>query len=68
MGRAIDNTASTGNVPPGPPFPGRGWDVGTGQCNGDFTISSTATLEVGLRARDRSSATVSQPLPGVYSV
>ena len=52
------------------PSAGAGWDVGAGQCNGDFTVSRDATfprtpgggrIELGMRIEQRSVGQVNPP-------
>jgi hypothetical protein len=52
------------------PFAGAGWDVGSGQCNGDFTVSRDATfpgtpggsgIELGMRIEQRSVGQLNPP-------
>lgn len=48
------------------PFPGAGWDVGSGQCNGDFTVVTDPSfaggaLELGMRIEQRSAGQLNSP-------
>ena len=48
------------------PSPGAGWDVGAGQCNGDFTVATNplfpgGALELGMRIEQRSQGQLNSP-------
>jgi len=48
------------------PYSGAGWDVGSGQCNGDFTVVSNPSfpggaLELGMRVEQRSAGQLNSP-------
>lgn len=62
-------------VSPGPVGPPNslGWDVGSGQCNGSFSVTSDGAfpggaLELGLRAEQRRVGQVAQTGPNDYTV
>ncbi|MEM9304105.1 MAG: FG-GAP-like repeat-containing protein [Pseudomonadota bacterium] len=78
-GPTCDEADSVGGgaagVSPGPVGPPNslGWDVGGGQCNGDFTVAFDAAfpggaLEIGLRAEERRRGQVSREGDGDYTV
>lgn len=51
-----------------PPSSVPGWNVGTGACNGYFSISQSSTVQLGLRAIQRSQGPFAPVAPGVYFV
>ena len=63
-----DNSATVGGgtLAVYSPYPGAGWDVGSGQCNGDFTVVTDPSfpggpLELGMRIEQRSAGQLNSP-------
>jgi hypothetical protein len=65
----LPETVGGGTLGVSSPSPGAGWDVGTGQCNGDFSVIRDAAfpgsggdgLELGMRAEQRRVGQVNPP-------